>query len=178
MSSIEEIETYCSQYQQENGSNFLAISATINGYHNYRIRPLVGFQIILNCIREPNNPHDTNAVKVVVPVMRQLREFSDLVIRENPRQTVEDIAGKTVGRVPAVVSATLSPNIDAKIVTRVYCVYVGSMRHGNSALGDGPKLNCIYFVHPYNEGLKERLLQSNEFACHIVLKRDVNLVLF
>lgn len=70
--------------------------------------------------------------------MRQLREFSELVIRENPRQTVEDIAGKTLGRVPAVVSTTLSPNIDAKIVTRVYRVYVGSMRHGNSALGDVP----------------------------------------
>ena len=148
--TFQEIESYCEEYQIRYGSIFLAIWATVNGYHHFQIRPLIGFEMILTCSREPLNIHDSNAIKMTVPVMRQLRDVLDIVVRENPRQTIKDIAGKTVGRMPAILAAILGVLLDSKEVIKISWIYSGSLRHGQSLIGDGPKLNCIYFVHCQN----------------------------
>ena len=57
-----EIKSYCKQYKEKFGFNFFSIFATINGYHHYKVRPLIGFEMILQCIREPENRHDNNRI--------------------------------------------------------------------------------------------------------------------
>lgn len=75
----------------------LAISATMNGYHHSRTQPLMGFDMILECHREPENYFDINALQIRVPVLRRLRDVVDVMVTEDPPETVRDIAGKTTG---------------------------------------------------------------------------------
>ena len=49
----------------------LTISATMNGYHHLRTRPLMGFDMILECHREPENYFDINALQIRVPEATQ-----------------------------------------------------------------------------------------------------------
>ena len=59
-----EIKSYCEQYKEKFGFNFFSICAIYhNGYHHYKVRPLIiGFEMILQCIREPENRHDNNRI--------------------------------------------------------------------------------------------------------------------
>ena len=57
-----EIKSYCEQYKEKFGFDFFSICATINGYHHYKVRPLIGFEMILQCIREPENRHNNNRI--------------------------------------------------------------------------------------------------------------------
>ena len=68
--------------------DFLAISATINGYHHFRTRSLMGFDMILECHCEPENYFVRNALQIGVPVLRRLREVADVLVREDPPETV------------------------------------------------------------------------------------------
>ena len=142
---FEEIVGYCEEYRKRNpGENFLVITATGNGYHNLRVRPLVGFDMMLECEREPDNHYDENAILIRVPVMRRLRDVLDVVIREE--RNTRDIAGKHVGRAPKCLASIMSPLLDTWVVSGVECVYTVTMRHGSCPLGDGPKQNCLYFT--------------------------------
>ena len=80
--TFDEIENYCNEYKKRNGSNFLVLCATINEYHHFCVHPLMGFEMLMNCVREPDNSHDNNAIKVAVPVLRHLRDVSDVVVRD------------------------------------------------------------------------------------------------
>ena len=167
-----EIKSYCEQYKEKFGSDFFSICATINGYHHYKVRPLIGFEMILQCIREPENRYDGNAIQVRVPVLRELRDVSDVVVRSfgGNQQTVKDIAGKTAGRVPAVLAGTLAPFLDNGDLKKISCIYTGTLRHGSSLIGEGPKLNCIYFVHCDDIGrIRQSISYQHEFSIHVEL---------
>ena len=85
---FEEVEHIVEDYKVRNGLDFLAISATINGYHHFRTRSLMGFDMILECHREPENYFVRNALQIGVPVLRRLREVADVLVREDPPETV------------------------------------------------------------------------------------------
>ena len=75
---------------------------TINGYHYFQIRPLMGIEFPLTCVREPENSFDNNAFKAMAPRVREVSlHVLDLTVRPNPIQTVRKICGKPVGRMPA-----------------------------------------------------------------------------
>ena len=48
----------------------------------------MGFDMILECHREPENYFVRNALQIGVPVLRRLREVADVLVMEDPPETV------------------------------------------------------------------------------------------
>lgn len=136
-------------------NHFLGILATINGYHHHRVKPLMGEEMPLLCQREPSNPYDRNCFKVNVPSVDDLSpDILDYCVRSRPRETVRDIAGRTVGSMPAVLAAKLAGLVDTFNISKVTAYYVGEMQHGlHEVLGSGPKLVAFYFLEVENENV-------------------------
>lgn len=87
-------------------SNIKGVSVkwSIKGYHIFQRRPL--HEIMMMVETEDNNPVDPSAMIVVMPDMEDIFwAYRGMVTRPSsrgrPQQTVEDIAGKVIGRVPA-----------------------------------------------------------------------------
>ena len=148
---LEGVESFVASYEESRKrksferTHFVSILATINGYHNFRVRPYIGME--LNCKREPGNPYDRKAVKINVPSANNIdKDILDCVIHIRPKQTVRDITEQTVGRMPAILAVTLADHMDKNEVSCT-AVYVGEMHHGvHDVLGAGPKLICMYFL--------------------------------
>jgi len=85
----------------------------------------------LNCVREPDNNYDENAIKIVVlrlcPMKLDVLEFT---VRSRPTKKVWDIAGQTVGRMPASFAKIISPIKDRRQIDQILVVYTGRMHHG------------------------------------------------
>jgi len=181
--SYEEMEGYCNEYKnrESESGNIVSVCATINGYHNFRTRPLVGLDMVLKCVREPENAFDYHAIKVVIPTLRELNpNILDLMVKEQPQMTVRNVAGATIGRVPASIAAIVSPFINSRRIIKAECTYLGSLSHGNGPLGDGPKLNCMYFFEvpklDEKENLKQKLLAFHEGKFLLTLS-DIDVVI-
>ena len=90
-------------------SYYLGLYATINGYHKFRIKPNENSP--LQCVREPENPYDVNAIKIV------------------------DTSEGTVGRMPRSFCSMISRYIDSGEIVHATAFYKGNMSHGVSWCG-------------------------------------------
>ena len=124
------------------------IIGKICGYHHFRIRPLASSSMLMELVREPTNPYDRHAVKVITPSIENIsREILNDETRPYPRrQTVRDILNKTVGRVPGKYSRILSTGLESGKIVRAHAVFTGNITNDGRNIGGGPKLSCIYFL--------------------------------
>ena len=111
----------------------LGIYGTINGYHYFRKKPNQNQP--LYCVREPQNPYDKKAIKVLVP-------HHDNTSRNNAKEHQH-----TVGRVSRKLTNVIADLLDSGEITHLTVFFKGTMHHGMSTdFGEGPKLECIYFL--------------------------------
>ena len=172
--TIEERNALCQQYEiikrangwNTNNTTTLFVFYTIKGYHHFRNHPLVGTQMLLKCIPEPNNTFNRFAVKVVAPNAQELpNDILNLTTREGiNRQTVSDIAGKTIGRVPSDMTQILSEGLDNGDIIRAHAVYYGQMHYGGPIAGGGPALKCLYCVDVKTNKVNDLRLKFNQAA--------------
>ena len=138
--SLEEAQNTSQSFIQKrrNRGKYLIILATINGYHHFQTRPLMGVEFQLKCIREPENVYDNNAIKVVAPALREVKlDLLDITVRTRPHQTVRNICGNVIGRMPASISKIIAPFKDNRIIGNITALYTGEMHHGkHPVLGD------------------------------------------
>ena len=103
----------------------------------------------MECIPEPENHHDRQAVCVVAPPLAAIpRSLHHRDTRPPPQQqTVQDIASATIGRVPSGLCSFFSVGLTANhYIERVEAVYTGHMLHDGPVRGGGPKLQCAYII--------------------------------
>ena len=79
-------------------------NSNVKGYHNFKIRPHPDIKMYVQ--RDDDNTYDKNAMKIVMPELMDIpSELHEAVTRPADKkrapQKVCDIAGMTVGRVPA-----------------------------------------------------------------------------
>ena len=73
-------------------------------------------------------------------------EISMKLVRENPVQTVADVAGSAVGRIPLKLAKIFSNFLDDGNLKHLTAFYKVTISHGMSIdFGAGPKLNCLLF---------------------------------
>lgn len=100
--------------------------------------------MVLKLQREPANPYDPNAIKVVAPDADQMTSLLEDFTRDHhPKQQVKEVVGQTIGRVPKGVNDVIASGIDSGWVTRAVCFHVGGFRHNKR----GPQLKCCYVVY-------------------------------
>jgi len=180
---LEEIEEYCKEYvkRRKDNSRFFMVNATINGYHHFQIRPLIGFDMLMRCVLEPQNRYDENSIKLVVPPLHELKlNTLDLVVRDRTGALVRNVAGTMAGRMPRVMSKVVCPAIKEGQITSASAVYIGSLKHGPSLLGDGPKLNCFYFFEVdsiENENkLKKAIMDIHENSVILDIHENISFI--
>lgn len=137
----------------------LAVFHCIKGYHHFRTRPLKGIGMLMRCVREPENIYDRYAVKVVIPTIDDLpNHILNVETRALPRrQTVRDIAGKTVGRLPADIAQVVSEGIRTEKIKRANAIYTGVMEHGGPVPGGGVMLKCAYLFELSNSQVMDEM---------------------
>ena len=95
----------------------IRIESEIKGYHAFHIRPHVAIE--MDVVAEETNQYDPNAMLVVMPDEVD-HWLLDEVTRPPPRQqTVKEILGKTVGRVPKKLTDVFAEVIASGMVTHV-----------------------------------------------------------
>ena len=108
--------------------------------------------MILTCHPESGNRFGRNAVLVKCPPLNELPQAiwdSETRGRESrsARQTVREIAGQRIGRVPKQISRVISEGLREGWVKRAAVVHIGGFIHDGSVRGGGPKLKCVYMLY-------------------------------
>ena len=124
----------------------LFAQSTINGYHAHRKMPLAGTRIPLDCILEPTNPYDSDAIKIMVPSINRIPAAYHLLLTKPPPrpQRVSDVAGHVVGRVPLDASKIIAPRLRDGDIVRMNAFVTGNRRNDGPIPGGGLKLECFY----------------------------------
>ena len=70
-------------------------------YHEFHKRPLIGHHFPMNCISEPSNCYDSNAVLVVAPLLSDVpQHLHEMVTKDSySSQRVKDVTGEKTERV-------------------------------------------------------------------------------
>ena len=149
--TIQERDNFISQWstktRQRVTSKVVVLFDHVSGYHHFHNRPLVGAEMLLSLIREPNNRYDRHAVKVVAPPIDQIRPaFRNAITRERDGQRVGDVAGKCIGRVPAHLSKLISNGLLSGDIDKCEVIFTGKIIHDG-----GPKLSMAYFITFHEE---------------------------
>ncbi|XP_078608065.1 uncharacterized protein LOC144880005 isoform X2 [Branchiostoma floridae x Branchiostoma japonicum] len=96
----------------------------IKGYHYFRRRPLLGFN--MDVVREWDNPYDKDAFLVRMPHLANIpADKHDLVTDAKRGLTVRSIAGKDIGRLPAGLCKILAELDRDGVLTDPTCVATG-----------------------------------------------------
>ena len=143
---LEDIVRYNSMRRERinRGNCYLAVYSTINGYHHFKIKPTLG--ISMTCEREPENPHDNKAIKVILPT-----QASPCV----------------VGRMPKNVCQVVSNFMDGKEILHTTVFRLDKMHHGPSEdFGQGPKLVAVYFFEFLDPLKRNALAVQLKKCCH------------
>ena len=173
--SIEDVQSISNSFIDKDQRKYLIILGTINGYHYFQIRPLMGIEFPLTCVREPENSFDNNAFKVMAPRVREVSlDVLDLTVRPNPIQTVRKICGKPVGRMPASLAKLISNLKDQGDIGDIKAIYTGDMQHGQHfILGNGPKLICVYFIKVFRNSVYEEIGNKLVRECNALVIDDM-----
>ena len=100
------------------------INSNIKGYYVFKIRPHQSVKMLVE--KEHNNEYDPHAMVVKMPELKEIHSsIHEDVTKEakgkEPQQTVKDIAGKTVGRVPANLCKLFEKLLKDGYVTNITC---------------------------------------------------------
>ena len=118
----------------------IAIDWCVRGYHHFQVRP--HREIPLKLVLETGNWYNRDAILVKMPIELEIQE-TVLSQETKPGQTVRQIAGKAVGRVPRGLSSAFRRLVDRRIIRidEIICTYKGEVRvqHPN-----GPELLYTY----------------------------------
>ncbi|XP_066285498.1 uncharacterized protein [Branchiostoma lanceolatum] len=142
---------------EESALEITISNAVIKGYHIYQRRPLIGLR--LNVVSEHDNQHDKNAMAVFMPALGQIPvDQHDLVTDVKRRLTVRQIAGTSVGHLPASLASILSRMVSDGEVTAMTCVATGPPRRSfwpwpeAGQKGGGPLIPCQVHVQVKDKG--------------------------
>ena len=102
----------------------------------------------MKCIPEPSNRYDRNAVLVVAPPLSDVpQDLHETVTKDSfPPQTVKDVAGEKIGRVPKGICGVISQGIRGGWIIKAVAVYTGGFIHAGQVRGGGPQLKCQYLL--------------------------------
>ena len=103
--------------------------------------------MVMVCQAEPQNKYDKNAVLVKCPPLMDIPQDQwDVETRgadsRSPRQTVRDVAGRQVGRVPKEICKVISKGLLEGWIKRAVTIHTGGFVHNK-----GPQLKCIYMLY-------------------------------
>ena len=126
----------------------IAVEWSVKGYGVYRRMPHTDINMYL---LPEQNIYDVNSFKVMMPAIHRIPlGFRDLPT--NDQQTVRDIAGEVIGRVPAGLNQVFRRLIANNFIltSDIYCTYLGRISATN-----GDELECRYNLY-----LPERRFRS------------------
>ena len=152
-------ERYGGEQKLKEKRAVLVFESTVNGYHYFRIRPLVGTEMPMFLQQEENNSYDENAILVRIP---SKTFFPDLNKEKETKdgQSVADVLGKVVGRLPRNVAEVIKAAITSEEMTHSFVFYTGNIVHGGQRAGGGVKLHCVFVTfikHASVQDIKTRL---------------------
>ncbi|CAH1778670.1 unnamed protein product, partial [Owenia fusiformis] len=115
-------------------------------------------EIKMKVIPEPTNRFDKHACIVAMPPLEEIPgNLHAKITRPKTNQLVRDIAGKTVGRVPANLCRLFAEILDIGMTESITCTYEteiqvngntsfsrGAAAGGRDIEGGGPELKCSY----------------------------------
>ena len=119
----------------------IAVDWSIRGYHAFHVRPHPEISMFLEL--EPQNRYDSNAIKVKMPEIEYIPEnLRNQSTRDG--QTVRQIAGKIVGRVPRNLCTVFTKLIEDGLceIGAFRVNYMGRIDFTQS----GPELLCSYVL--------------------------------
>ena len=137
----------------------LVFESTANGYHHFRIRPLIGIDMPMHLEEEPDNMYDENAILIRIPSESFFSEL-DKKRKTKEGQCVGEVLNKVVGRLPKNVAAVVKAGVESEDITHSFAFYTGDLIHGGQREGGGVKLRCIFILlvrHVSVQNLKRRL---------------------
>ena len=107
--------------------DLMIVNSNIKAYHIFKIRPHPKIEMLIE--KEINNPRDPHAMIIKMPPLNKIpNNFHDDVTKEKKgkekQQTVKDIAGETVGRVPANICKIFEKLLDNGDVAKISCIAV------------------------------------------------------
>ena len=118
----------------------ITVKWLVQGYGIYRKMP---HPDINKYLLLEQNINDLNSFKVMMPSIHRIPlGFRDLTT--NNQQTVRDIAGEVIGRVPAGLNQVFRRLIANNYIltSDIYCTYLGRISKSN-----GDKLECRYNLY-------------------------------
>ena len=114
----------------------IAVEWSIRGYNVYRRKPHTDINMYL--MPEPDNVYDRNTFKVMMPAIHRIPSIlRDL--RTDDDQTVRDIAGEIIGRVPQKLCLICRRLLDENLLLTsddIICIFRG--------LSVANELECVY----------------------------------
>ena len=133
----------------------------------------------LKCIREPDNQFDRNAILIMAPPLEDLaEEILDVIVQPKINRTAREVAGKKIGRMPRVMAKIISPLMSSNRITKATAIFIGGFRSRPSVLGDGAKMNCLYFFEvdtlQTKLTLDEALLKLSSKATNMKINVEVD----
>ena len=98
--------------------------SSIKGYHNFKIRPHPEIEMVVE--RDVTNIYDPHAMIIKMPELKKIPSSFYKAITKSARgkekaQTVEEIAGETVGRVPANVCKLFNKLLQEGDIKEITC---------------------------------------------------------
>ena len=123
----------------------LMFDGTVNGYHHFGIRPLIGTDMPLLLREEDDNIYDPNAITVEVPE-ESVFDNIDMERETKPGQRVRDVIGQVCGRVPKNQGHVIKQGIQEGFVTHAFAFHKGGFVHAGKNRGGGPQLKCVYVI--------------------------------
>lgn len=141
------------------------IKSNIKGYHSFKIRPHCDIE--MDVVVEEDNSYDPYAMAVNMPLIQEIHpRYHDVVTREEKgkykKQSVRDIAGKQVGRVPANLCKMFRKVLHEKDVVKIKCSSLDDPHlsgipppqesfkrnpRGKDRRGGGAVIACKYTLH-------------------------------
>ena len=106
----------------------ILFKSTVNGYHHFRIRPLVGVNMPMYLVEEDDNVYDANAICVKIPDIEFFNKIDEHLPTKDG-QTVKDVAGKICGRVPRKIASILKGHITCNMLTHAHVFSLGTFTH-------------------------------------------------
>ena len=103
------------------GYYWTLVQSTINGYHAYKVKPLIEVQLPCTC--EPDNPYDARAV------------------------VCKGLDGDVIGHVPKDLASIFSWFLEKSYADRIVALYTGRIVNEGAVRGGGVKLGSIYMLH-------------------------------
>ena len=160
------VEEYAFERVKRNyhmNNSFVVIFSKISGYHHFHKRPLTGCRMLMDLIREPENPYDRYAVRVRAPQLNAISQtLWDTETKPMPkRQTVRDVAGRWVGRVPLALTKIISSGIESQKIVHAHAICTDVVLQEGCDISGGPKLSSAYFLEIRNNDIANEI--SSEF---------------